>query len=312
MSFLRAAQGSDSTLAGIANLAIATLLFGSMEALVKWLSADYSVWQLIFARAAFGLIPLAFVVRHSGGLAVLRTRRPGIHATRAILGIAVTACFFLAYAHMPLADAIAIGFTGPLFLTILSVPLLGETVGPRRWAAVGVGFFGVLLIARPGGDLFGWIALLPLAGALGYAFAVVCVRRMSRTESNAAIVFYHTAVAAVVAGAVLPFVWVTPDLLGWVGLITVGVVGGTAQMFMTQALRLTPAAVVAPFDYSRIILGIGFGALIFADMPDSWTLAGAGVVVACGLYILHRETVRRGEAEAPARAALPKPAAQAG
>ncbi len=309
MSFPRAAEGSDSTLAGIANLAVATLLFGSMEALVKWLSTDYSVWQLIFARAAFGMLPLAWVIHRAGGFAVLRTSRPGVHVTRALIGIVTTALFFLAYAHMPLADAIAIGFTGPLFLTVLSVPLLGETVGPRRWAALGVGFLGVLLIARPGGDAFGWLALLPLFGALGYALAVICVRRMSRTESNAAIVFYHTAACALVSSVALPFVWVTPDLVGWIGLVAVGVIGGTAQMFMTQAFRLTPAAVVAPFDYSRIILAIGFGVVLFADMPDSWTLTGAGVVIACGLYILHREAVRRaGRSTVPAAGAVAKPA----
>ncbi len=306
MSLAPVAESPNTITAGIANLGVATLLFSSMDALVKWLSADYSVWQLMFFRAVFALLPLALVIHRSGGLATLKTKHPFAHAIRSAIGIAAMGLFFLAYATMPLADAIAIGFTGPLFLTILSVPLLGERVGPRRWGAVIVGFLGVLLIARPGAGAFGWTALLPLGGALGFALAMICVRRMSRTESNAAIVFYFSAACAAVSGLALPFVWVTPDLEGLLGLVAIGVVGGTAQLFMTQAFRLTPARVVAPFEYTKIIPAIGFGMVLFADMPDSWTLAGAGVVIACGLYILHRETVRRAEAKGEAAPARPR------
>ena len=289
------AQPVDSSTA-IANIAIAIALFSSMDAVVKWLSVDYSIVQLLFFRSLFALVPLAILLRQTGGWSRLKTARPALQMARSVVGLVSMAAFFLAFAAMPLADAVAIAFAGPLFLTLLSIPFLGEQVGPRRWAAVIVGFIGVLLIARPGVGVFGLTALFPLVGALGFAVAMILVRHLSTTDSNAAIVFYHAVVCILVTGAALPFFWTMPAAGDWVALIALGLVGGTAQIFMTQAFRVGEATVVAPFKYTAIVFAILFGYFVFGDVPDAWTLAGAVVVIASGLYILHRETVRKRQA----------------
>ena len=284
--------------AAIANIAVSIALFSSMDAVVKWLSADYSIVQLLFFRSFFALVPLAILLRQTGGWSELKTARPGLQVARSVVGLVSMGAFFFAFAAMPLADAVAIAFAGPLFLTLLSIPFLGERVGPRRWAAVIVGFLGVLLIARPGAGIFGLSALFPLVGALGFAVAMILVRHLSTTDSNAAIVFYHALICLLVTGLALPFYWTTPAPADWLPLIALGVVGGTAQIFMTRAFRLGEATVVAPFKYISIVFAILLGYLFFDDVPDAWTLAGAVVVIASGLYILHRETIRKREAAA--------------
>ena len=279
----------------IGNIVLAVALFAVMDAMVKWLSATYPVIELVFFRAFFALIPLSLVVARDGGWRTLKTRRIGGHAVRTGTGLISMGLFFLAFATMPLADAVAIAFAGPLFLTVLSIPLLGEQAGPpalgrrhRRFPRRAADRPARQRRPRAG-------RLLPLGGALGFALAMISVRRLSTSESNAAIVFYFSITATLVSAAALPFVWVMPAPQDWLPLIALGLIGGTAQLFMTQAFRLAPAAVVAPFEYTAIIWAISLGYLLFGDMPDSWTLAGAGVVIASGLYILHRETVRRAE-----------------
>ncbi|MDP6707137.1 MAG: DMT family transporter [Alphaproteobacteria bacterium] len=289
------ARPADSG-AAIANIALSVVLFACMDATVKWLSADYSIVQLLFFRSVFALIPLAYLMHRSGGWSQLKTRRPGLQLARSAVGLVSMGALFLAFANLPLADAVAIAFAGPLFLTLLSIPFLGERVGPRRWAAVGVGFLGILLIARPGAGVFGLAALLPLIGALGSAVAMILVRHLSRTDTNAAIIFYHAVVCILATGAALPFFWTMPAPGDWLPLIALGVVGGTAQIFMTQAFRLGEVGAIAPFKYTSIVFAILFGYLVFGDVPDAWTLAGAVVVIASGLYILHRETIRRRQA----------------
>src|SRR5262245_58119476 len=157
-------------------------------------------------------------------------------------------CLFLAYAYMPLAVAMAISTSGPIFLTALSVPLLGERVGWRRWAAVLAGFIGILIITRPGSGVFGIAAFLPLTGAFFYAIAMVQIRKLSSTEPPANIVFYFTIVSTLLGAASLPWQWVTPTPLTLVYLVSIGLVGGIAQMVMTHAFRLAPVSVVGPLD----------------------------------------------------------------
>ena len=272
-------------------------LFSAMDALVKLATVRHPTGQIIFFRNLFALVPLYFFIRQAGGLGILRTQRLGQHILRSLGGIASMFCLFLAYAYMPLADAIAIATAGPIFLTALSVPLLGEHVGWRRWAAVFAGFIGILIITRPGSGVFGVAALLPLAGAFFYALAMVQIRKLSTSEPPARIVFYFTIAAVVLGGASLPWQWVTPTPLSLVYLVGIGLVGGFAQMAMTHAFRLAPVAVVAPFDYTALVFATGFGYAIWGQIPDRFVWAGAAIVIASGLYILHRETVRRRQAD---------------
>ena len=285
-------------LQGIGSFVLAISVLAVMDALIKWLSADYPTPQILFFRSLFGLVPLGVLVWR-GGLNVLRAHSPGALAARGVIHVIAAMAFFYALRFLPLADAYAIAFTAPLFLTALSVPLLGERVGVRRWGAVIVGFGGVLIMLRPGSSAadIHWLGTgAALTGAFFYALMHVYTRKLSRTESNAAIVLYATVTMTLVSGAMLPFGFVMPTLGDFVLLAVVGLLGGSSLLIMTQALRLAPVAILAPFEYTAMIWGVLLGVLVFGDLPDAWILSGAAVVAASGLYILHREARRRREA----------------
>ncbi|UEM02872.1 DMT family transporter [Skermanella rosea] len=292
---MRQETGSSraETLRGIGLLTLALVAFAVMDVLIKWLSASYGTFQIVFFRSVFGLLPLCVLVATSGGIRLLRTSRPGGHVLRSLVGASALVCFFYAFKHMPLADVYAIHFAGPLFLTALSGPMLGEHVGWRRWSAVGVGFLGVVVMLQPGSGMFTPVALVPLLGAVFYAFAMIFVRKLSRTETNAAIVCYFTLTGVAVGAIGMAADWRTPDLPGFGLLAAVGILGGVAQIMMTQAFRSAPAAVLAPFEYTAMIWAVLFGYLVFADVPTSAVITGALIVSASGLYILHRETRRQ-------------------
>lgn len=275
---------------GIYLMLSAVLLFSVMDALIKWASETYPVVQIIFFRNLLAFLPLSYFIYRAGGIAVLRTERLSGHLIRGVVGLAAMVCVFLSFALLPLAEAVALQLSGPIFLTALSVPLLGERVGVRRWSAVIVGFIGVLIMTRPGTGVFQPAALLAIGGALFYALAMISIRWLSATERAESIVFYFTCFATVLAAVVLPFEWVMPDALGLLVLCTIGLLGGFAQLAMTQAFRLAPVAVVAPFDYAALVFAVLFGLLFWREVPDIFLLAGSVVVVGSGLYILYRET----------------------
>lgn len=287
---------SNPTLQGILSAIGAMTLFSVMDAMIKGLSDDYGTVQIFFFRSAFAILPIWLLVLRSGGVAALRTTRPLSHLGRSLLIITFLLCFFYGLTLMPLADAYAISFAAPLFITALSAPILGEHVGPRRWAAVLVGFVGVLVVLRPGGGVLSSGGLIVLAGAAVYSLAMIYVRQLSRTETQASIVFYFTITSTVLAGAAMPFVWVPPTLADWPVLIAVGIVGGIGQILTTRSFSLAPAAVVGPFQYTQLIWGVVFGYAFFGDLPDAMMLLGGAIVVGSGLYILHRETLRRPKA----------------
>jgi len=274
---------------GISFMLLSVALFSGMDGLIKWLGADYPTLQIVFFRSLFAFVPLSFFLFRSGSLAALKTRSLRGHILRAMVGLSAMSIFFYAFSKMPLANVVAIGFAAPLFVTALSVPLLGERVGPRRWTAIVIGFIGVLTMVRPDEGVFERVAWLALAGTVFYALAMIFVRRLSRTETSVAIVFYFSLACTLVSGAVLPFVWVTPDALGWTLLIAVGLIGGLAQLAMTNAFRLAEASVVAPFDYSAMLWTAMVGYLFWQEVPGLHIWLGVAVVVASGLYIAQRE-----------------------
>jgi drug/metabolite transporter (DMT)-like permease len=280
------------TLNGILCMLAAGGCFATMDTLVKWLSPRFSVMQIIFFRSLFAFVPIALQIAREGGLTALRTTRLRDHVGRSLFGFFSLVGFIYAFGRMPLADVVAIGFSAPIFITALSVPLLGETVGIRRWSAVLVGFIGVLVMVRPGSGVFGQVALVALGGTLLYSLAMVFVRRLGRTESTGAITFYYTLVCTAAGAASLPFVWVTPDVADAAWLVTIGLIGGCGQILVTAAFRNGPAAVVAPFDYASILYVSLLGYAIWGDVPDRILVLGAAIVVASGLYILHRESRR--------------------
>ncbi|MHA1601307.1 MAG: DMT family transporter [Alphaproteobacteria bacterium] len=274
---------------GIVLMLISVVLFSCMDVVVKWLGATYPILQIVFFRSLFAFIPLGLFIFRGIGLAALRTRRPFQHAVRSLVGLMAMICFFYAFSQMPLANAVAIGFAAPMFMTALSVPLLGEKVGIRRWTAVLVGFAGVLVIVRPDAGVLHAAAPIALAGTVFYALAMIFVRRLGRTETSTSIVFYFTLCCTLISGIFMPFVWVAPDAEGWVLLILVGLIGGLAQMAMTNAVRLADISIVAPFDYTALLWTALFGFLIWSDIPGIHVWLGAVIVVASGIYILYRE-----------------------
>jgi drug/metabolite transporter (DMT)-like permease len=233
-----------------------------------------------------------YFLRQAGGVSALRTKRPRDHILRGIVGVTAMGLVFTAFKLLPLGEAVALTLSGPIFLTALSVPLLGEKVGLRRWSAVIVGFIGVLVMTRPGAGLFNPAALFALGGAVFYALAMISVRWLSATEPAATTVFYFTLFATAAGALSLPFQWQTPDLGGFCLLAGIGLIGGVAQMAMTQAFRLAPASIVAPFEYLALVFAVGIGYAVWQEVPDIYIFIGSAIVIGSGLYILHRETVR--------------------
>ena len=276
---------------GIALMLLGTGIFVSMDALVKHLTLEgYPTIQILFFRSCFAFIPVSLFIARSGGIATLRTQRPMGHLMRGVIGLSAMGVIFWAFHSLPISDVVAIMFAAPIFMTVLSIPLLGEKVGPRRWIAVVVGFVGVLVIVRPDAGL-DVTQLIVVAGTVLYALALISIRRLSDTEPSATIVFYFTLAGTVLMASLLPFGWVTPGTLtDWGLLISVGLIGGTAQLFMTYAIRFAPISVLAPFEYSSMLWAAGFDIVIFSLYPSSATLWGAGIIAATGLYIVHRET----------------------
>lgn len=284
------AGASENALQGIVLMLLAVGLFSLMDALVKWLGQSYPTMQIVFFRSLFAFVPLAFLIHRMGGLRIaMRVVSARGHLLRCLCGAAAMSLFFYSYAHMKLADAIAIGFAAPIFITALSVPMLGEKVGLRRWSACLVGFAGVLVMVKPGSGVFETAALVALLATLFYALAVIYVRRLSRTDSNVSIVFWFTLSTTLLSALFLPFQWVTPQGWDWALLITVGLMGGVAQIAMTKAFRLAEVSVVMPFEYSAMFWAALAGWLVWRELPGMNIWIGCLLVVASGLYILFRE-----------------------
>jgi drug/metabolite transporter (DMT)-like permease len=260
-------------------------------------------------NALFALIPIALLIVRRGGLRQLRTGRLGLHLLRGGLGMLSSFLAFYAYSRLPLADAYAIIFATPLLITALSVPILGEPVGWRRWSAVVVGFLGILIMLRPGVAPIGVGSLAALGAACASACAILLVRKLSVTETTTSIAFYSSLTVLVVTSALFGHSFVMPHMLDLALMAGSGLLGGSALLILIAAYRRTPAALVAPFQYTQMLWAIVLGALFWDDLPETAMLLGASIVAASGLFILYRETTlgRRPTASLHPNAAAPKP-----
>jgi len=268
--------------------------FSLMDAIIKWLTADYPVSQVVALRSWFGLPLLFLLAVYQGGPKALRTRRPFVHIGRYLLVLALSFSFFWALSQMKLVDAVAITFAAPILIAALSVPILKEPVGLRRWLAIGVGFCGVLIMLRPGMGVFQWAAVVVLGSAVVYALLMITTRAFKSTESTASLMLYPQLGMSITGLVFAPFFWVTPSLhdLGLFALA--GLTGSVGVMCLTHAFRLGPAATISPFEYSALIWASLLGFLIWGELPDRITLIGAAVVISSGLYIIYRETLKPG------------------
>ena len=294
--------------AGVGFGALAFGLFSLMDALVKWLSASYPVPQILVCNALFALVPVGVLVARRGGLYQLRTRRLGLHLLRGLLGTTGGFLAFYAFSRLPLADAYAIIFATPLLITALSVPILGEAVGWRRWSAVLVGFLGVLVMLRPGMAPIGVGSVAALGAACASACAILLVRRLSVTETTTSIAFYSNLTAVTLIAILFSPTFIAPSLGDLALMAASGLIGGTALLVLIAGYRRSPAALVAPFQYTQMLWAIALGALIWGDVPEPAMLVGASIVAASGLFILYRETAlgRRPTASLHPNAAAPK------
>lgn len=276
---------------GISAALMSTVLFSTMDAIVKWLGSDYPVHQIMFFRCTVALVPVLIFLHRAGGIRVLRTNRPWLHGIRSVLGLLAMAAAFYGFTVLPLADASSIFYMAPLIATALSVPMLGEHVGIRRWLAVLIGLSGVLIIIRPGGEVFnpGGIAMLMAAIFVGINSNVV--RMLSTTEQAISITFYFTLSSAIITTMLCLYLkWVIPSGRDLILLIGTGFLGGTAQYALALSLRYVKIGIAAPFRYLSIIAGGIYGYLFWSESPDSLTLTGIAIIIGAGLYSMHRET----------------------
>lgn len=273
--------------------AFAAALFSCMNVFIK-LSADmgHSVVQIMFFRNGIALIPLLVVIAsHKRGFGLLKTQRPVGHVVRSVIGTVSMLFCFWSFALMPMANATALHFAAPLILTAMSVPFLNERVGPWRWAAVGVGLLGVLVIINPTGNLDPLGTTVALTAAFGIAAAMVCIRKLGNTEHSLTIVFYFFLTGTIMTAIAMPWYWSAPSFLGFFYMVMSGISGMVAQIFLTNAYANAPAAYVSPFNYLGIVFATFFGWAIWADVPAAHVMIGAGIVILSGLFILYRETV---------------------
>ena len=277
-------------LTGIALMCGAVALFACLDATAKYLNADMDSLQIAWARYTSAFVLTLIVSNPLTHPALLRTKRLKLQITRSILLVASTAMNFLALRWLQLDEALSIIFTFPFIVAIVSGPMLGEWIGWRRWSAICVGFGGVLLITRPGFGGMHPAALITLAGTICYGFYAVITRIVSRVDSNQTSLFYANFVGALVMLPVIPFVWTTPK--SWaiaLMLVGTGVLGSAGHFFLISGHRLAPAAVLSPFVYTQLIWVVILGYLVFDHVPNSWTMAGAVIVISSGLYLLYRE-----------------------
>ncbi|SFL18194.1 DMT family transporter [Lysobacter sp. cf310] len=274
-------------------------LFAVMDAGLKLLSARYPPFQVASLRGAASLpFVLAWALATVGPAALLRVRW-SLHLLRGVLGIGMMAAFVYALRTLPLSTAYSIFFVAPLLITAMSVPLLGERVGPRRWIAIAVGLIGVLVLLRPTGEgMLSLASLAVLGAALAYAISAITVRLLARTDSTQAMMVWLMAMLAIGAGALAWPDWVAirgADL--WL-ILGVGVAGGLGQYAITEAFRLGEASLIAPLEYTALVWGVLLDLSLWGVLPDAITWVGAAIIVASGLYLLRRERVHA-ESEHP-------------
>ncbi len=302
MTTVRVIAAQNDILRGIFFMTCAVSMFPFINAAAKYLSAGYPVTEIVWARFAGHLVFVVLAFFPRLGWSLFATGRPAMQIMRSILLLSSNALFVAAIGRLPLATASAIGFASPFIVTALSVPVLGERVGPRRWSAVAVGFLGVLLVIRPGAGFAEWATLLVLAATAAYAIYQVITRLVALHDKPETGIVYAALVGTAVMSAIAPLDWRLPGApLDWLAFACLGFFGGFGHYFVIKAFRCGPAAVIAPFGYGELIGSTVIGYYAFGNFPDAWTWLGAAIIVACGIYIAYREGVRRQIAAAAPR-----------
>jgi drug/metabolite transporter (DMT)-like permease len=277
-------------LKGIALMCGAVAGFSCIDASAKFLISHMDIVQVVWARYAFAFIFSLFISNPFAHPALMRTSRPWLQIGRSALLVLSTALNVVALRYLQLDQTVSIMFSTPFLVAILTGPLLGEWIGPRRWAAITMGFVGVILVMRPGLGGIHPAAALTVIGTILYAVYLITTRVLSRTDSTETTVFYSNVVGFVAMSVALPLVWTTPkDAIVAVAMVAIGAFGALGHYLLIAAHRLAPAPILAPFIYSQLVWMVALGYLVFGDVPNRWTLVGASIVIASGLYLLFRE-----------------------
>ncbi len=279
-------------LEGILWMVLTSALFVVMDTIAKSLTESYPVNQITWARFTFHLLFVALYLNIRFP-ATLKTNRLGVQLLRSVFMLATNFLFFSGLAWLGLAEITAIMYVAPLIVTLLSVPVLGEPVGLRRVLSVAIGFIGALIIIRPAGDTFSWAVVLPLGAALSHAGYQLTTRIAAKSDHSMTTLCYTAIVGMIASSFSLFFYWETPDLYGWLGFAAIGLIGCLSHFSFIKAFTAANAAVVAPFGYLSLLWATIIGFFMFAELPDFWTLAGGAVIAISGLYILHRERVKK-------------------
>lgn len=293
---------SDEPLRGILLIVAAMALFSVSDASAKYLAASLPAIEIVWLRWVGFVAIMAPIILRSPRR-VLHSRAPWLQVMRT-LGLLGSAAFFIGgLAYLPLASAAAIAFVAPLIVTALSIPLLGEKVGARRWAAVAVGLLGVMVVIRPGSGTFGLAALLPLLSAVAWAFGMICTRKLGGIDHASTTMSYSALVGLAVLTVIVPLEWETPSTTQ-IGIAAGMAVASTAAQFLVvSAYRLARASVLAPVSYSQLVWSGLLGFFLFGNIPDFWTLLGTAIIIASGIYTAHRERVVAREQRAGGRRA---------
>ncbi|MCB2136260.1 MAG: DMT family transporter [Rhodobacteraceae bacterium] len=302
-----------ATASGIGCLIAGIAIFSVQDVILKRLSGAYPLYEALILRSLTALPFLFLFVHLNGGLRTLVSPGWRRMLARGFVMFAAYTCYYLTLAALPLATTVALYFTGPLFITLLSVVLLKEPVGIRRWSAVIAGFLGVIIMVRPGSSFFDWAAVLGVSSGLTYGLSMVAARRLGATETAAALAFWGNIVFLLCAiGLALIFgsgrfaadthpslaflmrSWVTPSPADLLAMMACGVIAATGLTLLTQAYRVAESSVVAPFEYTAMVWGVVFGWFFWREWPDAPGWIGIAIIVGAGLYVLYREGVRSG------------------
>ena len=308
---MRAVFRSSAQVQGVLCVVLGMVVLSLQDSLIKVMSGDYPLHQIVFTRSCIAILLTVYFAHLEGGIGLLRTRRLSMQLVRGLLMVGGNVGYFLALAVMPLADAAAIFFVAPLFITMLSVPFLGERVGPWRWAAVAAGMAGVAIMLRPGEGLIEIAALLPIGAALCYAMMQMLTRRLGGTERASSLAFYMH-ICFIVVGAVfglaagdgrfatgghpsLDFLlraWVWPGVFDAFLMLSCGFLIAVAGYLLAQAYRLAEATLLAPFEYTALAFAVLWGVLWWGDWPDATAFLGIALIAGSGLFVFYRETLR--------------------
>ncbi|WP_414473759.1 DMT family transporter [Microvirga sp. M2] len=279
---------------GIGLMLLGTFLFSMNDVMGKWLVATYSVGQILLLRGLAALAVLLPIMRQQN-VPIRVPPQPGLHAFRILLSTLEVSCFYWAVTYLPLADVMTYYLAGPIYVAAFAAFLLGERIDKPRIAAIAVGFIGVLIALRPSPATVSWPALIALAGSMFYSLLMITTRKLRDTDDGTLVL--GQMLGNVIFGiAVAPFAWVAPGWLDLAGLFLLGIVSMAGHACVNRSLKIAPASVVAPYQYTLIVWAIVLGYLAFGDIVGFWTLVGAGVICTAGvaLLLLEREAARRG------------------